>query len=73
MIVAMKAMFSLTEQDVGKGVFNVLGIELTFEGTQVTMRQDGLLKNIFKTTGWEDISGDVTPAKEKPVGAYLDG
>ena len=73
MISAMKDKFQLTEQDVGKDVFAYLGIELTFQGTKVTMRQDGLMKKVFEKTGWQHISGDVTPAKEKPLGADLDG
>ena len=73
MIATMQKMFSLTEQDVGKDVFDYLGIELTFKGTKVTMRQDGLMKKIFKTTKWEELSGDKTPAREKPIGADLEG
>ena len=69
----MKRMFSLTEQDVGKDIFDYLGIELTFKDTRVTMRQDGLMKKIFKMTKWENMSGDKTPAREKPIGTYLDG
>jgi hypothetical protein len=37
------------------------------------MRQDGLMKKNFKTTKWENISGDKTPAREKPIGADLEG
>ena len=73
MITTMKRMFSLTEQDVGKDVFDYLGIELTFKDTKVTMRQDGLMKKIFKTTKWEHMNGDKTPESEKPIGADLDG
>jgi hypothetical protein len=73
MIATMQKMFSLTEQDVGQDVFDYLGIELTFKGTKVTMRQDGLMKKIFKTTKWEELSGDKTPAREKPIGADLEG
>ena len=60
-------MFSLTEQDVGKDVFDYLGIELTFRGTNVTMRQDGLMKKTLKTTKWEDLKGDKTPARERLI------
>ena len=73
MIATMQKMFSLTEQDVGKDVFDYLGIELTYKGTKVTMRQDGLMKKIFKTTQWEDVGGQTTPAREKPIGADLEG
>jgi hypothetical protein len=31
------------------------------------------MKKIFKTTKWETLSGDKTPAREKPIGADLDG
>ena len=40
MITTMQKMFSLTEQDVGKDAFDYSGIESTFKGTAVTMRQD---------------------------------
>ena len=73
MILTMQKMFSLTKQDVGQDVFDCLGIELTFKGTKVTMRQDGLMKKIFKTTKWEELKGDKTPAREKPMGADLEG
>ena len=73
MILTMQKMFSLTKQDVGKDVFDCLGVESTFKGTKVTMRQDGLMKKIFKTTKWEDLKGDKTPAREKPTGADLEG
>ena len=66
-------MFPLTKQDVGKDVFDYLGIEFTFKGTAVTMRQDGLMKQIFKTAEWEDLSGNKTPARERPIGADLEG
>jgi hypothetical protein len=66
-------MFSLTEQDVGKDVFDYIETELTFKGTMVTMRQDGLMKKIFKTTECECLKGDKTPAREKPIGADLEG
>ena len=36
------------------------------------MRQDGLMKKIFKTTKWEDLNGDKTPAREKLIGADLE-
>ena len=52
----MQKMFSLTEKDAVQDVFNCLGIELTFKGTKVTVRQDGLMKKIFKTTKWEDLT-----------------
>ena len=73
MILTMQKMFALTEQDVGKDVFDCLGMELTFKGTKVTMRQDGLMKKIFKTAKWEDPKVDKTPAREKPMGADLEG
>ena len=73
MIATMQKMFSLTEQDVGKDVFDCLGMELTFKRTKVTMRQDGLMKKIFKTTEWEDVTGDKTPARERHTGADLEG
>ena len=73
MIATMQKMFSLTEQDVGEDIFDYLGIQLTFKGTRVTMRQDGLMKKIFKTTKWEDLIGDKTPAREKPIWADLQG
>ena len=44
MIATMQRMFSLTQQDVGQVVFDYWEIELTFKGTKVTMRQDGLMK-----------------------------
>ena len=50
----MQEKFALSEQDIGKDVFGHLGIELTMEGTKVTMRQDGLMNKIFKNTGWMD-------------------
>ena len=53
--------------------FDYLGIELTFKCTKVTMRQDDLMKKIFKTTKWEELNGDKTPAREKPIGADLEG
>ena len=37
------------------------------------MRQDGLMKKIFKTTKWESISGDKMSEREKPIGADLEG
>ena len=37
------------------------------------MRQDGLMNKIFKTTKWENMSGDKMPAKQKPIGADLEG
>ena len=43
------------------------------DSTKVTMRQDGLMKKIFKTTKWETLSGDKTPARDKPIGAALNG
>ena len=69
----MQNQFQLTEQDVGGDVFNYLGIELTIEGTKVTMRQDGLMKKIFEKTGWQGLNGDKTPARHKPLGADLNG
>jgi hypothetical protein len=69
----LKEKFALSEQDIGKDVFAYLGIELTMEGTKVTMRQDGLMKKIFKATNWTELTGDQTPAKHKPLGADLQG
>ena len=69
----MSGIFQLTEQDVGDDVFNHLGIELKVEGTKITMRQDGLMKRLFKKVGWENCNGATTPAKQKPLGADLDG
>ena len=66
MIATMQKMFSLTEQDVGKDVFDYLGIELTFKGTKVTMSQDGLMKKIFKTTKWEELNGDKHQQERSP-------
>ena len=72
-IKAMQDKFKLTEQDVGSDVFNYLGIELTVEGTKVTMRQDGLMQKIFEKTKWTNLNGDKTPARSKPIGADADG
>ena len=36
------------------------------------MKQDGLMKEIFKTTKWETLSGDKIPAREKPIWSDLD-
>ena len=68
----MQEKFALSEQDIGKDVFGHLGIELTMEGTKVTMRQDGLMNKIFKNTGWTDLTGCTTPAKQKSLGTDLD-
>ena len=54
----LKKNFALQEQDLGKDVFACWGIELPMEGTKVTMHQDGLMKRIFKTTKWTELSGD---------------
>ena len=44
--------FSLTEEDTGtEDAFAYLGINLQFNGTKVTMTQDGLVNKIFRTTG----------------------
>ena len=56
-IKAMQEKFALSKQDIGKDVFGCLGIELTMEGTKVTMRQDGLMNKIFKNTGWTRPTG----------------
>ena len=69
----LKEKFALSEQDIGKDVFAHLGIELTMEGTKVTMCQDGLMKKIFKATKWTELTGDQTPAEQKPLGADLNG
>ena len=37
------------------------------------MRHDDLMKKIYKITKWENMSGDKTPAREKPIGADLEG
>ena len=31
------------------------------------------MKKVFKTTKWEELNGDKTPAREKSIGAYLEG
>ena len=54
----LKAKFALSEHDTGKDVFACLGIELTMEGTKVTMHQDGLMNRSFKATKWTGLTGD---------------
>ena len=73
MTVTMHETFSLTEQDVRKDMLDYSGTQSTFKGTKVMARQDGLMKNIFKTTKWEELTGDKTPAREKPIGADSEG
>ena len=70
--------FSLTEEDQGKDAFAHLGIDLKFATEpngkrKVTMAQDGLLKKIFEKTEWGKLTGCRTPAKEKALGADLEG
>ena len=66
--------FSLTEEDTGtEDAFAYLGINLRFNGTKVTMTQDGLINKIFRTTGWETINGAKTPAEPKALVADRDG
>ena len=50
MIKAIQKMFNFIKQDIGTDVFEYLGIELIFEDSKVTMRQDGFIKT-FKTAG----------------------
>ena len=70
----LKRGFSLTEEDLGKrDAFAYLGIELQFNGTKVTMTQDGLMEKVFRTTKWEDINGSKTPAQPRALGADLQG
>ena len=47
----IQGLFNLTEENIGQNVFAYLGIELIFDGTKVTMRQDGPMKKLFETTG----------------------
>ena len=72
-IKAMQEKFALSEQDIGQDVFGYLGIELTMEGTRVTMHQNGWMNKIFENTRWTELTGCATLAKQKPLGADLDG
>ena len=71
----MQGKFKLSVEDEGKDVFAHLGIELTFNGSKVTMRQDGLIKKILQKVPLEPQKKgkQETPASERPVGADLDG
>lgn len=70
--------FKLTEQDHGKDSFACLEIDLKFgvneQGQKtVTMAQDGLIPKIFDKAGWKGVKSAMTPAKEKHLGADLEG
>ena len=51
MIKTIQKLFNFTEQNIEIDIFEYLGIELIFEGSKITMRQNGFIKRFFKTTG----------------------
>lgn len=64
--------FSLTKEDLGKeDTFAYLGTKLQFNGPKVTMTHNGLIKKIFKTSGYKELNGANTPVNERPQGANV--
>ena len=58
----IQSLFNLTEQNIGQDVFVYLGIELIFDRTKITIRQDRLIKKLFETTEWTNLKKVKTPA-----------
>ena len=65
-------MFNLTEQNIETNVYEYLGIKLIYEGSKVTMRQNGFIKKFFKTTGWTQLNSNKTLFKHRPLGSDLE-
>lgn len=64
----------LTEEDIGNDVYDYLVIEVVQEANNITLKQEGLMKKILKTSVYTDLKTSVlTPAKDSPSCLYKHG